>query len=464
MKVAQEYAIQEGNQYYPTRFNTATVASVDVAIDNAKAIAESATGTTTMNRLLFFKDKICELTSYNSVAAGNSSYPYGDPWQLVWVFDGITTTNVVCEGYSKAFKYLCDLSGFKNAECLIATGTMGGGTGAGRHMWNVMKMDDGRSYLVDVTNCDEGTIGAPDLLFMAYNPAGSYDQTYTFPVGDESITYTYDDNTKAAFSASELTISGTKYQVVFDIIKNASGCYVTVNEKNGVFGDKVLPDDILTNGSVTAASFNYTRELEAAIGSGDATIDGVAANLYTTCLPVAPPTADNVKYYTLKSVSDNTLIFTEVTTPEANTPYLVAVKEGEGLVESQSAENVALKREADNSTTTGGFVFKGTLTGLTNAAAAAAGAYILQDGNKWCRVTNTNTDAFIPAFRAYIVATNSNASALLNTEFSETTGIHSLQLIDRDGQEHWYDLNGQRIASPVKKGIHIYNGKKVVKK
>jgi hypothetical protein len=78
-------------------------------------------------------------------------------------------------------------------------------------MWNVMKMDDGYSYLIDVTNCDEGTIGAPNLLFMAYGPSGSYNQTYTFPVRNTSINYTYDDDTKASFSKGELTISDTEY-------------------------------------------------------------------------------------------------------------------------------------------------------------------------------------------------------------------------------------------------------------
>ncbi len=209
MKVAQEYAVQEGNKYYPTKFNTETVAAVNVAVANGKSIAESATGTT-INKLITFKDKICELASYHKNAVTNS-YPYGNPWQLVWVFDGDESTKVVCEGYSKAFKYLCDLSSLQDAECLIATGTMTGGTGAGGHMWNVMKMDDGCSYLIDVTNCDQGTIGYPDELFMAYYPSGSNDEGYTFNLKHGNITYIYDDDTKSTFSKSELTISSTKY-------------------------------------------------------------------------------------------------------------------------------------------------------------------------------------------------------------------------------------------------------------
>ena len=256
MNVAQEYAVKEGNVYYPTQFNADKVASVDVAIENAKSIVEGCSGST-LSRLVSYKERICKLTSYNNTAANNSSYPYGDPWQLVWVFDGDESTKVVCEGYSKAFKYLCDLSEFQDAECLIATGYMNGGTGAGNHMWNIMKMDDGRSYLIDVTNCDEGTIGAPDLLFMAYGPSGDYSQGYTFPVGRWGITYTYDDDTKATFSARELTISETRHfpNIVGDV--NGDG--------NVTIGDIVAVVNI-----IAGSTGNYN--LNAADANNDGTI------------------------------------------------------------------------------------------------------------------------------------------------------------------------------------------------
>ena len=211
MNIVEEYAVQSGGQYYPTQFNTSKVAAVNVAIGNAQNIVNNSTGTL-LERLIGYKDEICQLTSYNNTAAADKNYPYGNPWQLVWVFDGNTSTKVVCEGYAKAFKYLCDLSNFDNAECLTVTGTMSGGTGEGPHMWNVMKMDDGRNYLVDVTNCDNGTIGYPDKLFMASGPSGSYSNGYTFSVGWSNIKYTYDDEIKALYSQSALTISPTAYK------------------------------------------------------------------------------------------------------------------------------------------------------------------------------------------------------------------------------------------------------------
>ena len=69
---------------------------------------------------------------------------------------------------AKAFQYLCDLTAFDDdIQCYTVDGVMDGGTGAGDHMWNVMLMPNGERYLVDITNCDEGSVGHPDYLFLA---------------------------------------------------------------------------------------------------------------------------------------------------------------------------------------------------------------------------------------------------------------------------------------------------------
>jgi len=65
---------------------------------------------------------------------------------------------------------------------------------------------------VDVTNCDKGTVGYPNYLFMAYGPAGSYANGYTFSADGSNIKYVYDDVTKGNFTEPELTISATKYE------------------------------------------------------------------------------------------------------------------------------------------------------------------------------------------------------------------------------------------------------------
>ena len=156
-----------------------------------------------------YRQKICELVSYNDDAA-TGGYPYGDPWQLIYVFDGDDSTNVVCEGYSKAFKYLCDLSAFTNdITCSLVTGRMAGGTGAGPHMWNVVAIGDS-NYLVDVTNCDTGTVGEPNKLFLCGVTEIEAAKKYKANVGS-GVTYEYDDETIGNFYPTELTLSSTPY-------------------------------------------------------------------------------------------------------------------------------------------------------------------------------------------------------------------------------------------------------------
>ena len=124
------------------------------------------------------------------------------------VFDGDPATNVVCEGYAKAFQYLCDLSEFKgDIVCRTVTGSMNGGD----HMWNVVQMEDGKNYMVDVTNCDSGTIGAPDKLLLAGGTREDGGRAYIMPLNPGSMAYAYRDEQKDLYTDGYLELSGSAY-------------------------------------------------------------------------------------------------------------------------------------------------------------------------------------------------------------------------------------------------------------
>ena len=168
-----------------------TIDAVNSVMSAAEQVVKDAENMDDYSKLEYYKNYICREVTYDNYAANsNNNVPYGDPWQLVYVFDDNENTNVVCEGYSKAFKYLCDLTAFANnsIECHLVTGRMAGGTGAGEHMWNIVTID-GENYLVDVTNCDEGSIGHPDLLFLIGNPDGYSVENRTETVNGNSIEY-----------------------------------------------------------------------------------------------------------------------------------------------------------------------------------------------------------------------------------------------------------------------------------
>lgn len=178
------------------------MSAVQSAIANAQLFAEQFSSEYAGKELLAkYRDLICLLTTYDTAAPGGQK-PYGDPWQLIYVFDGDSSTKVVCEGYAKAFKYLCDLSADKlpSISCLIATGYMSGSDGvAGGHMWNVVNMEDNCSYMVDITQCDalDSVWGAnsfapaayTNTFFMSTPSGGTYNSTYQFTSSEFSFTY-----------------------------------------------------------------------------------------------------------------------------------------------------------------------------------------------------------------------------------------------------------------------------------
>lgn len=203
---------------YTTGVDTGKTGATTAAVNNAKNIVNTNNTKSDYEKLKAYLNEICNRVEYNHAAAGPSyTGGYGDPWQLIYVFDDINTTNVVCEGYAKAFKYLCDLSIFNDTDlsCYLVTGTMSGGTGAGPHMWNVVHIGV-NNYLVDVTNCDTGTIGESDKLFLCGVTENTKGQKYTATSAGTGmsgdVVYQYDTQTMSDYTQDELTLSGTKYE------------------------------------------------------------------------------------------------------------------------------------------------------------------------------------------------------------------------------------------------------------
>ena len=185
---------------------TTNIPNVPAAVQTARSVVAANASKSDHDKLQAYRQYICDQVSYNYAAArGEYANGYGNPWQLLWVFDGDTSTNVVCEGYAKSFKYLCDLTEESNGwtgdvETISVTGTMG----TENHMWNIVRIGGG-NYLVDVTNCDTGMKGYPQKLFLR----GAVGDGISYTV--ENTVYTYDDVTRTGFAAADLKLSGTDY-------------------------------------------------------------------------------------------------------------------------------------------------------------------------------------------------------------------------------------------------------------
>ena len=134
------------------------------AQDRVKAIIKKYAFCDDIEKLRGYKNTICSLVAYSDAASPNPDENDSGIWQLVWVFDDDASTNVVCEGYAKAFQYLCDNTSFSgNIRCYTVEGQLNGSL----HMWNMLRMPNGKSYLADITNSDDGMVGEKNQLFLA---------------------------------------------------------------------------------------------------------------------------------------------------------------------------------------------------------------------------------------------------------------------------------------------------------
>ena len=198
----------EGNvRQYCFAMDPAIPGSVSTARTTAQSIVADHAGATDIGKLVAYRDAIRELTEYNNAAASDSATPYGNPWQLIWVFDGDPETKVVCEGYSKAFQYLCDLSAFSSeVRCYSVQGYLG----SGAHMWNIVTMPDGWNYLVDVTNDYQYS-----LFLRGYNSYtvtqlsnGTPTKQYAYARSDgKTLYYTYGKNPATYYGEDLLAMS-----------------------------------------------------------------------------------------------------------------------------------------------------------------------------------------------------------------------------------------------------------------
>ena len=255
------------------------------AATNAVAVAEGVVSKNATksdyDKLAAYLEYIKNAVSYNNDAANSlkpeaAPHPNDSPWQLIDVFHGTGTPNhkqVVCEGYAKAFQYLCDLTGSlktSGIECALVTGKMDGGTGAGDHMWNVVTIDK-KNYLVDVTNCDEGSVGAPNKLFLCGVTEVTQGKKYTAVINtSNSVTYEYDKETLDNYDEAGLKLSASAYTPPAELTGS-----VTING-DAKIGVKLTVDTSgITSTAPGTLSYKWYRD-------GDTTpISGVTGNTYT---------------------------------------------------------------------------------------------------------------------------------------------------------------------------------------
>lgn len=188
----------------------------------------------------------------------------------------------------------------------------------------------------------------------------------------------------------------------------------------------------------------------------DITLTEVGSNTYaTTYLPFAVTVPEGINAYTATINNEHNSI--ELTKIEDVIPAKT------GVILEGTATSAAFPL-----TTTEGTASKGGLVGtLTNKAITANTTDYLvlgtKDGALGFYLPNAASTS-IGANKAYFEL-NGQASAMgYAINFGTVTGIASTTINKQNSTNACYDLSGRRITSPVKSGLYISNGKKIIVK
>ena len=231
-----------------------------------------------------------------------------------------------------------------------------------------------------------------------------------------------------------------------------------------------------TNNRWTCDDFRLTDGTPLSIGldftAAKATYDrAITTEKVTVCLPYELPVT-GFKAYTLSGGNNSAVHFADAKDKlEAYKPYLIA-SNGTPQLDGNNIEVKAFNAAALTSPA-GKYKFVGTVTGMDNATAAAANAYILQDDGLFHKVTTEHSAAMLPAYRAYIVRNDGSGAKQLSVVLDgETTGIDGMtdDAMGTDGTV--YDLHGRRMADrlddntrrQLPAGVYIVSGRKVILK
>ncbi len=182
----------------------------------------------------------------------------------------------------------------------------------------------------------------------------------------------------------------------------------------------------------------------------------------TIMLPFAPDaeSVENFAFYSLSSVDGETLIFDEVATPLANTPYLYALREGKSATQITGGETTIASAiatpEIDGWKTVGSFINQ-----TVDCSAGDACYYAINAADNM--LYNVVSKLNVKPYRAYFEGRTVNAAQLrIRTRDGKETVIDAAE-VEGLMPVAYYDLCGRRVASP-NKGVYIVNGKKMMVK
>jgi hypothetical protein len=201
---------------------------------------------------------------------------------------------------------------------------------------------------------------------------------------------------------------------------------VTIAETNNYYGGEAI-----TTFTITKRTFDSEKDITFAEGQ-------TFASFYSTDEELELPES-GITAYMITGIEGNTLITQAISYIPKDTPVLIEKTETSVELKNPSeVENNMLQYAAEDVTA------DGTL-------------YILYNG-EYVKATG-----IIPQGKCYLKTSTPSGSRRLI--IGHSNGTNSISKLEADTKiEKWFDLKGQTISKPKKKGLYIKNGKKVIVK
>ena len=265
------------------------------------------------------------------------------------------------------------------------------------------------------------------------------------------------------------------YKVKVEKIANTDGHFYLQSISNNI----ILDANTTVTGDATVVG--YKDEVPTGINgnndwafypvtlSREVTLHTVGNKSYATFyLDKSVTTDDNTKAYYITSVNDNHARLTAVGGEGHNVPPFTAVVLISDNTGNPASATLYGGNEYERTVTKGENLLKGTLTGLSLDLSSESHYYTLgqSSGNVgfYKYLSGNSTTLNLAANKAYLEYSSVAGAKGFSIIWDEATGINPIGQSDylQLDDDNWYTLSGLRISKPVKRGIYIHNGKKVV--
>ena len=300
---------------------------------------------------------------------------------------------------------------------------------------------DAVSNTIDVT-INDGQIAVDDNTEAAIFTIKTDDENTTiqsasgYYIGQTSNTNGLAVNAETMYT-NTITFATDNENKVFANIVSSGGAYLRYNATNGQTRFRYFQSSTYTN----QKAIQLYRLQEDKNKPAKLTIGETGWRTLVASKNVKFP--DNLEAYIVTAQGDGKATLTKVEAVKADVPVLLNGEPGEYTL--KVVEDGECDDTKDNQ--------------LKVSKQDTMEAYVLANGNKGVGFYKW-TGGWMGAGRVYLPVSEAEARPYIAFDFdNETTGISQTTVNSRKGEI--YNLNGQRVQTPVKGGIYIVDGKKM---